>query len=726
MTSYTVVTAICLAYMTALLLFIVLRLALADRRGKMRFLKRFKRGDFALIFLAMIPLYFMGNVYAGAEKDFALWSAVRSCIDLVVLKFDVSSAEALAEASLFYRVTLQIGFGLVTLNAVLFVFSLFGQAVWNAVGAYFACRRARRLVVVVGYNAKSMNILRTAEGCGRAVLFCDPDKEIREEVLAARRACVRFKKGDDLARMLQKKVRTWQGRTVRVIVNTGSEEENLLHASALSAWIVTSRTERGLLLEDSLEVYVFGTEQSESAFSHFVAETNGVVRFVNPHKLIATDFIERYPLTQFMTERELDVSAAALRGDVDVNVLLIGFGKVNRNLFLASVSNNQFLTRGARGLTPYAVRYCVFDGFAGQHAKNLNHTYFRYTEALKQLRAHADAYLPLVDEPARLVFSPVQIDSERFYPAVRKYVVQKQNRRAYNYIVVSLGNDMVNFDLGEKLAAKLREWGADGYSRLFVRIADAGFAQTVVQKGYGAQSGIIPFGAMDRTVYDCERIVEEAIGRMAKKRHLVYTAEYCRLSHADEAVHTARAEWFTKYHRVQRESNEYACLSLRMKLQLCGYDVAPLSDPRPDCAQEFMQTYERGDPIRYRTDEAGDPLAIDGKRLIEYRNADFERASLRAALAAQEHQRWNANMICNGFLPVSIAEIRSPSKGKCFERRMHRNLTTFEGLKAYRRLMQEAHGVDPESADVIRYDYQIMDDAAWILRSGGYKIVKRQ
>ena len=56
------------------------------------------------------------------------------------------------------------------------------------------------------------------------------------------------------------------------------------------------------------------------------------------------DFIDKYPLTRFMTEDQIDYDTSLIHNDVDINVALIGFGKTNQQLFLTSVANNQFMT----------------------------------------------------------------------------------------------------------------------------------------------------------------------------------------------------------------------------------------------------------------------------------------------------------------------------------------------------------------------------------------------
>ena len=65
--------------------------------------------------------------------------------------------------------------------------------------------------------------------------------------------------------------------------------------------------------------------------------------------------------------------------------------------------------------------------------------------------------------------------------------------------------------------------------------------------------------------------------------------------------------------------------------------------------------------------------------------------------------------------------------------RRHGNLTTFDGLMEFRKMIAErdkkAGGTLAEAeerADVIKYDYQLLDDAYWLLSKTNQKIIKRK
>ena len=84
-------------------------------------------------------------------------------------------------------------------------------------------------------------------------------------------------------------------------------------------------------------------------------------------------------------------------------------------------------------------------------------------------------------------------------------------------------------------------------------------------------------------------------------------------------------------------------------------------------------------------------------------------------------------MIFAGVVPSDIEQIKTDKKGKRMDVRRHGNLTTFDGLVDFAKIVaaQPQYNVDEEGADVIRYDYRVMDKVVWLLEKAGYKIVKK-
>ena len=93
-------------------------------------------------------------------------------------------------------------------------------------------------------------------------------------------------------------------------------------------------------------------------------------------------------------------------------------------------------------------------------------------------------------------------------------------------------------------------------------------------------------------------------------------------------------------------------------------------------------------------------------------------------------------MISRGMIPSSRDQILNEkilvkgrlknSNGKNYAVRRHGNLTTFEGLVEFRKMITDRDGSSELENDVIKYDYQILDDAYWLLSKNGYKIIKKR
>ena len=82
-------------------------------------------------------------------------------------------------------------------------------------------------------------------------------------------------------------------------------------------------------------------------------------------------------------------------------------------------------------------------------------------------------------------------------------------------------------------------------------------------------------------------------------------------------------------------------------------------------------------------------------------------------------------MIANGLIPCSKDEL-ALNKDELLARRKHGNLTTMKGLVEFRKIVAAKKGESEEESDVIRYDYQLMDDIVRLLHKCGYKLQKKK
>ena len=375
---------------------------------------------------------------------------------------------------------------------------------------------------------------------------------------------------------------------------------------------------------------------------------------------------------------------------------------------------------------PKAVNYWIYDKKDARNDKNLNHDYYRFERELGQ-----DEYLPLPCKPANEKFFELDINDDDFYKSLKENLSEKSGKKNYNYLIVAFGSDLENLDFAEKICTKLKEWEIFEQTKVFVKIRDDKLKNDVIGC-VDKDVDFIVFGNEGELVYNVNAIVNEKNEALAMDRHRCYELAYAYESEKKKAAQEMRdivkidedgeklkatRSWY-KQAQFQREANIYGVLAIRMKLQLIGFDLRDKADGEKDASDEFMCAYEKDDPIVY------DGSEIEGRKGVVYTNDSFKFDSLRGRMAIQEHQRWNAYAITCGMIPMPVAKMKE-GKFKNFELRKHGCLTTFDGLVNYRKIRAEVEHRSEEETDVIRYDYQILDDVKWLAGRADKKIVKK-
>ena len=723
------VTAICFVILTAEVLYMAISLIVKNRADRIAFLRSFKKGKCAIIYFSAIPLFCIGHMYAGADFFAAFFNAVNQIINLVVLKYSTSSVQALVDANLFYKITMYYSFVLVGINALFFTFSLVGQRLWEFCQSVKAKITSKDKLFILGYNQNSVAVYNSDKT--RSKVIIDKISEQDGYSLYTKKisfvSCTSF---DSVIAQIFKIVAKGK-KQYTVIINTANEETNLSICRSFIAGIEKENKEGREKIFDHLRIYVFGDPRYEAIYEDAMSSAYGCIHYINKYQMIAMNFIDCYPFTKFMDEKHIDNSTALVREGVDINVCMIGFGKTNQQIFLTSVANNQFLHEANSGITLKKVKYYIFDKDPVENNKNLNHSYYRFRNECADV--NPDDYLPLPELPADETYYQLDINDAKFYQHIRQVVAAKPND--VNFIIIAFGTDLENIDMAQKLVEKRQEWGIDNLV-IFVKVRAWRKEQTLLE-----QEGCYFIGNEKDNVYDIDAITGDSIFRMAQMRNEIYDLEY-KITHEknliidstilSEVRINANKNWYLSKTQLERESSLYCCLSLKSKLNLMGLDycIESANDLPGLTEQEYLDIYAVGDSVD--TETYG--LTVNGKKIVNY-TLKFV-PSKRTNLAIQEHQRWNSFMISKGMIPSTIDEILNEkvmrngvarfTNGKNYKLRRHGNITSFEGLTEFRKLVAERDKVDELEKDVIKYDYQLLDDAYWLLKSCGYKIIKLQ
>ena len=724
-----IVTIACLVILSLELLAVLVNTILKKRPQRIAFLRSFKKGKCAIIYVTAIPLYFVGHLYAGQDLPKAFFNAISKIINLVVLKYDVGSVEALMNVDPLYRFTIYFCFVLVGCNAVILTLSLITQHVWCAVQTFKATVTRRDKLFLFGNNRHNVSIYKSDKRRSKTVID-RMDTKACERLYLDGVSYISVSSFENAVRRLFGLVKRLDREYV-VVVNTGEDEQNIQICRMLIDSINGAPEQIKSRLFLKMKVYVFGDPRYEAIYGDIVSSGLGCIHYVNKYQKIAVDFIDRYPFTKFMDETQIDYETSLVREDVDINVLLIGFGKTNQQIFLTSVANNQFLTAGEGDPVLKKVKYFIFDKNEAENNKNLNHNYYRYKYECAGLRA--EDYLPLPTLPAEETYYRLDVNDHDFYNRIRQ--TARRSPKDVTFAVIAFGTDLENIDMAQKLVEKRKEWELDNLV-IFVKVRAWRKEQTLLEN-----EGCYFIGNERDVVYDIDKIVGDKMFRMAQMRNEVYDLEY-DITHggievSEQTVKENHAMaywiWYVKKSQMERESSMYGCLSLRSKLNLRGLDYceAAACEGEALSEEEYLLHYA-GDDMPDRSKYS---VTAGGKPIVSY-TLDF-KDSRRRNMAIHEHQRWNSFMISKGMIPASRERIATETavnekgetrytNGKNYAVRRHGNLTTFEGLVEYRRMIAARDGVSEAEKDVIKYDYQLLDDAYWLLSTNGYHMIKKQ
>ena len=696
---YTVLSIPLLALLLAITAHVIRRMLSGERQARITFIRSFKKGKCAVIYLAAVPLFWIGLCFSGGGVLPSFFEAIPMAMSLVVLKFDIPVLSPVFEESLLFAVTTYFCFFLVTVNALLFSLSVFSQHLFSFRSALAFKHTGRDRLLILGNSEEGRCILRSSPDAFGMIVGRISPSDAAELYMEG----IRFKDGsikraaDELIKLAARS----SSRATAVVALPDDDEALALSyrfrdalRSLLASVPEEERKDYAASLFSRLTFFVLGSPEYETLYERAAEDCYGCLRYVNKYKQIALDFIDRYPLSRFIPRERILPDTTLLPGS-ELAVVMVGFGKTGREILLSSVASNQFLTRDQDGrpvLLP--VDYHIFDRAPTEKNKNLNHGFFRYRSEVAEKGKDED-YLPLPPEPCRLHFHHEGMESPELYDTL--YRLARGGATAQ--VIIAFGTDLENIDLAEKLSEKKHEWGAENL-HIFTKVRrQALHAPAFLDGDYTM------FGDEGKTVLRLDLLRADRLTALAQVRDELYALEAADGVAHEEILRSCRYRWYATLSHFERASNLYAVLGLRQKLHLLGLD------------------YKEGE---------GESASFDAF-YPEERGATFSFTDdARGMLALLEHYRWNAFMLTRGFVPATKEEILTErgaggryTNGKSYRDRRHGCLTTDAGLLEFRRLVAARDGVDEEKADVIRYDYQLTDEAERLLLEAGYILTEK-
>jgi hypothetical protein len=583
------------------------------------------------------------------------------------------------------------------------------KSLWNAMSVFFLIHSGKKLWLIAGTGAHQKNLLEnlTPEQKNNTVIIPnETNEEAKKEYLARGFLVIDEKISADIL----KKTGCFHTRETVLIAISDDDVENLEIARTAAACLQTlSAGERGKLHFSAHIMYTHIEQAEHFAFSEGGA-AGGFIQFFNPYEITARSFLFDNPVTKFIPSSYIDFRAARLKRAFDFLHVFIGFGKANRELLKQSIAADQLLGMDYHALV---IDISLEDGKSA---------FMNRCRGLFVSEDERDSkkYFPVPEEKYHIEFVECNALSKEMYDTV----IRRVKNAGASTAVVSLGN----VQLSAETAMELRR---QCYTESIVKEAIHIFvhasthspiaADDVLNNKDDVENGItIETFGFDDEIFSLDRITNREMDILAK-----HTAE----NYSGSPGIKYPATW-DKLSSHERESNRYAALSVKAKLNLMGFDLvydtaeAGVQDER--ILEEFKIAYglERAQRLR----SAGDVLSY-----LERDAGGSIADTARNNLARLEHQRWNAFHLVKGWTPMPKEKLTAQLR-KIPREKKHACITTFEGLVELRDLQTslecaQVPGTDRDAVlkekDTIQFDFNVMDCLEGNLKDTKYRIVKK-
>lgn len=666
---YSFISILCILTLAAGFAFVLKRLLNRNRRERVEFVRSFKSGQCAFIFLPTLVLVFMGLFYSSPGIS-VLFKAIPLSMNLVVFGFEMGELEALMNVNAVYEAALYLDCFLIIFNACMLFLSLFKEKVhYKNVNRRFL-KTGKSIVIIFGLSEENKAIYSSSPERTERFIYAPLTKEEKYALYNESIDFLTLHEDEIFSRLSSFIING--GRMIRdnqrvdVFINTGDDTRNIILADRLLSYLKSMKENDPLY--GKLSVYMFGSNEKNNLYIELEEKGKGCFHYVDEYKLAALELIEKHPMASFFDSRQLN-DDTTIKRNIEIKVFMVGFGNSNRELFLQSVANDQFVTKeDLAGPCHKNVKYYLFDRKRILENSNLNFSYNRYKDFVAHIdrKGIRDHYLDIAPLPCEEHLVPMQdIESKSFLNKLYENLAFGEGD--INLISVSLGCDIESIDLANKIMAKTQEWGLDN-THVCVRIRNIEDAENI------ADERLLLWGDRKSSVYNYSAITRKRLELMAMIHDGIYDRyskerKNLKISENEMERMKTRIEWYRSKKRIERESSKYVCFNFRTKLCLMGLN--------------------------------GDSITPD----LVKKKVTHLSAATSDNLARQEHYRWNAFYIISGFIPVSIKAIKddSESHGKDMKRRKHPNLLEFDALKDYEEITNKK---------VILYDYQPVNEIA--------------
>ncbi len=414
-----------------------------------------------------------------------------------------------------------------------------------------------------------------------------------------------------------------------------------------------------------------------------------LIQFFSYHQIIAQQLILDHPLTSLLPESLIDFPKATLK-NCKIGYHLLGFSQINQEIYKHLFITNQFPPSVSKFLGKELITYdekpIKYRVYASEGQEFLTSFAPSFPRTVKK------EFLPFPPLSATTQFIQTSLVGNQILDSL-KY--QKLSTEDYRCIIIAVGDDVVNLSMLQKVRDFVSQQRLTSTTKIFVQMKNRNYVQS---SELFKDKNIIAFGFGDYA-FSLKQIVNPVFNKIAKRIH--------------ETLHQK-----TQYEELPIKAKDnllYEAITLRFKLNLMGLDLS--TDQRGLGKKEF---YKRYDPDGDQAINAQNLKAKNDSDLNVYKQLSKKKRNL---LARQEHLRWSAYQLVQGFVPMAIAEMIDLQSYQDIANKKDARLTSFEGLFDLHQLLVSQLNYTYQEADLVYPFFHTMDHLFTILEGTPYRVV---
>lgn len=635
-------------------------------------------------FINVFILYFFGINYNDFSIIDSLFYALQYSVLAFALRFNFEYVNLALSASKLYYLAFYIGIGLTALCSVLVIVAYTLGKVIN---------KAKCLIlkdeplILIGFNPDSVNFYNSLKNKSKVYFMIESYNESAIKYCLTNNIKYLFFNEENVNKLTKKRFIEF--------ISFLYDESNGYDIINLFKKINNNYNLRIITKSNSNDVLKSLTINNEK------------IDVFSVYDLVIKKFILEYQIANLLSSKQIDYANATLKEDVNITNFIYGFGDLGNKLYLDLIENGQFVKLKNNQYNNYVPSYLIFDKERINESNHNIHNLHHIDEITSQ-----EDYFPMPHKIENTSFFE-NADLRRFYDELDKVIVKsKENDMIIFYFVSSSEGN--NVDLGFKVLQKLKEKEVSFDYRIFIYANENLITQTYSKH----DKNLIIFGC-EHDIINYEVIVEDSLDEYAKRRAYYYdliaknkvTIEgLVNIDNNDKKVIKEKNALWNSLGNYQKKSNEKSVLSIMSKMSMLGLEITDENE-NAISEREYLNIYDENHCISKNT-----TYFIRNKKNI----------SKRDTLAFLEHQRWNAFMICDGYIPMKKSKIKvskENDKVKLYKNdttlRLHACITTFDGLEEYfdfmAKKLEEENIMSYDDAFLYvenkKYDYMLMDTA---------------